>query len=1250
MRQRLLFIWLALLFGVAGLRAATAYTFLSSDGKTLTFYYDNYRYSRTGGTAYNMNTGDDTPSWHSYVSNVTSVVFNSTFANARPTSCYEWFDGMTNLTSISGMSSYLNTSQVTDMRYMFYNCKKLTSVDVSGFNTANVTNMSYMFDFCSSLTSLNIRNFNLSSLSYSSGMIKGCTALSSLTIPSTASKLASNACDEVGTKSSPCTLYYPSGFTPTKESTGDGWMEWKSGYFKDYMAYAYLSSDEKTLTFIYDIFYTWTSKAFKLNIGSYTPQWNPYKNSITKVVFDPSFANARPTSCCSWFYNMTNLTTITGMQYYLNTSQVTNMNQMFYNCSNLSSIDVSGFNTANVVLMFGMFQKCNNLSYIYVGNFNTAKVKDMENMFSSCSKLTSLDISKFDLSNLSSSDMMMGGCSGLKTLTIPATASKLGTSACTGVGTESSPCKLNYPSGFTPTKESTGDGWFKWKSGYFLDDKAYANLSSDQKTLTFYYDKNWQTRSGFSNYSLNTGANASGWHSYASSVTSVVFDSSFKNARPTSCYEWFDGMTNLTSISGMSSYLNTSQVTNMRYLFWHCSSLSTVDLSGFNTSNVTSFASMFSGCSNLTTITGYTNFNTSNVTEMLFMFYNCSKLTSLDISKFDLSKLTYSGDMMSGCSALKKLTIPSTASKLASNACTGVGTESSPCTLVYPSGFTPEKEDSGDGWYMWKSGYFTDSNTKSAYAFLSSDGKTLTFYYDANRFTRTGGTPYELNIDDDYPLWNSNESTVTKVVFDASFKGYKPNTTKEWFYKMTSLKSITNLKYLDTSEVKDMTGMFARCTSLTSIDLSNFNTAKVTCFAGMFENCSNLKSLDVSKFNTANATGVWGNLGGMMGMFRNCSSLTTLDLSNFNTSKVESMGMMFQGCSNLESVNLSSFNTSKVNYFAGMFMDCPKLTELDLSNFDFSQIEGNDDSSSSMMKNCTGLKKLTIPATASYLAPNACTGVGTESSPCTLVYPSGFTPEKEDSGDGWFKWKSGYFSSASGGILGDANGDGEVTVNDVQMVVEYVLGKNPSGIVLANCDVTGDNEVSINDVNAIVSMVLNGPAAIAPNARESLTDMVALTARGSHCSLHLDNSEPYHAFQLEVVLPEGGSIGNVQLAQGRANGHHAEWNEVMPGRYNVVVYATNGEALRDGSTTALMHFDIAGCKADDVSVEGIQMIDGWCKTVLLPSTSGIATGISWVVDDASEGSSSPYYNTVGVGSSTPQRGVNIKDGRKVVKK
>jgi hypothetical protein len=105
---------------------------------------------------------------------------------------------------------------------------------------------------------------------------------------------------------------------------------------------------------------------------------------------------------------------------------------------------------------------------------------------------------------------------------------------------------------------------------------------------------------------------------------------------------------------------------------------------------------------------------------------------------------------------------------------------------------------------------------------------------------------------------------------------------------------------------------------------------------------------------------------------------------------------------------------------------------------------------------------------------------------------------------------------------------------------------------------------------------------------------------------------------------------------------------VAPGRYNIVCWSSNGEALREGPT-ALLHFDISGCDADDVTLEAVQMVDDWCGTVLLPATSGIATGIVWIVDDSSNTSDSPYYNTVGIGSKTPQRGINIKDGKKKIK-
>ncbi|WP_368854997.1 BspA family leucine-rich repeat surface protein, partial [Salmonella sp. gx-f5] len=62
------------------------------------------------------------------------------------------------------------------------------------------------------------------------------------------------------------------------------------------------------------------------------------------MVFNASFANARPTSCNEWFFSCSNLTTIEGIEY-LNTAKVTNMNKMFDNCESLKSLDLTKFNT-----------------------------------------------------------------------------------------------------------------------------------------------------------------------------------------------------------------------------------------------------------------------------------------------------------------------------------------------------------------------------------------------------------------------------------------------------------------------------------------------------------------------------------------------------------------------------------------------------------------------------------------------------------------------------------------------------------------------------------------------------------------------------------------------------------------------------------------------------------------------------------------------------------------------------------------
>ena len=161
-----------------------AYACYTPSNTTLTFYYDNQRSSRTG-TTYDLNTGDDDTGWliDGTYANVTRVVFDPSFANARPTTTSRWFYIMQNLESITGME-YLNTSEVTNMAYMFYFCIKLTSLDVSHFNTSKVTDMGAMFRNCSSLTSLDLSSFNTSKVTNMLQMFYYCSSLTNLDLSS----------------------------------------------------------------------------------------------------------------------------------------------------------------------------------------------------------------------------------------------------------------------------------------------------------------------------------------------------------------------------------------------------------------------------------------------------------------------------------------------------------------------------------------------------------------------------------------------------------------------------------------------------------------------------------------------------------------------------------------------------------------------------------------------------------------------------------------------------------------------------------------------------------------------------------------------------------------------------------------------------------------------------------------------------------------------------------------------------------
>ena len=257
---------------------------------------------------------------------------------------------------------------------------------------------------------------------------------------------------------------------------------------------------------------------------------------------------------------------------------------------------------------------------------------------------------------------------------------------------------------------------------------------------------------------------------------------------------------------------------------------------------------------------------------------------------------------------------------------------------------------------------------KEAYVVKSSDNKTLTFYYDDQKSSRTGSNVWgieETRIGDygkTYPAWSgmgdTPESEVTIAVFDASFKNYLPQSTKFWFLNLKKLEEIEGLTNLNTSEVTTMMGMFDGCKSLTSLDLSNFNTENVQDMRGMFDGCKSLTSLNLSNFKTENVQDMslmfsgcqnltslnlsnfkTENVQNMVGMFAGCDNLTSLDLSNFNTENVQNMGYMFWICQNLTSLDLSNFNTENVQYMSYMFRGCQNLTSLNLSNFNTENVQ-----------------------------------------------------------------------------------------------------------------------------------------------------------------------------------------------------------------------------------------------------------------------------------------------------------------------
>ena len=242
------------------------------------------------------------------------------------------------------------------------------------------------------------------------------------------------------------------------------------------------------------------------------------------------------------FYYMTDATSIETKDF--DTSNVTNMSDMFRNCSKLTALDVSNFDTSNVTNMSYMFRNCSNLTALDVSNFDTSKVTNMSYMFGSCTKLTALDLSKFDTSKVTNMWSMFSSCIKLTALDV----SKFDTSNVTN---------MSY----------------------------------------MFYDCSYLTALDVSNFDTSKVTYMSDMFYYCSKLTALDV-SKFDTSKVTDMSDMFRNCSKLTALD--LSNFDTSKVTYMGYMFQKCSELTTIFVSDkFVTNGVTSDYDMFKDCAKL---------------------------------------------------------------------------------------------------------------------------------------------------------------------------------------------------------------------------------------------------------------------------------------------------------------------------------------------------------------------------------------------------------------------------------------------------------------------------------------------------------------------------------------------------------------------------------------------------------------------------------------------------------------------------
>ena len=772
------------------------------------------------------------------------------------------------------------TDKVTDMSYMFQSCESLEALDLSNFDTKKVTTMQNMFASCKSLPMLDLRNIYTTAVTNTSYMFSGCSSLREILFKGNMSK-QDNITNSLNMFQNCSVLTGENGTTiegnPLDKSYArpdQGPTSESPGYFSKTPReiYGKYTSDEDGHVLV--IYYDRNKTDGDYTIDEWTSS-STVKNFTKRVIFDESMKYARPTSTSGWFFEFEVLTGFDHLEY-LNTSAVTDMSDMFFDCKSLEELDLRTFDFTCVVNTNDMFGDCSALNVIYCAT-------DFR-----------------ELPNLFTSDNMFNGCNSLE-------------------GGEGSKVEDGYfDADFAHVDDAEDPGYFTAEPKPVY----YAALADDGKTMTFYYDINIKKNNGNSSWIFDEKYGGFS-DEQREAVQTIVIDASLKGGKPAFMGFWFHGFTNAEKIEHLD-YINTEDVQNMMSLFDGCQHLVNLDLSSFNTKNVVSMSSMFNDCKELRLINfgnnfktdkvadmsymfngclslkrlDLNNFNTANVTDMSYMFSYCEELNRLDINHFDVSKVENMDAMFKQCYNLEFISCYSNDwAEMATNLTSSDKMFDDCWSIVGEKETTYSDDNSNDIHFahydaQGNPGYFRMSPLTQIYGVLDEDS-TLTIHYNANIVANQGYTPnewYEAEIDG-----GLFAKSVNKVVFLKEVKDATPYTTKEWFYNFMNLKEVEHLEYLNTEKTINTSLMFAGCTGLKEIDLRTLDMSNAFNMQGMFLGCTSVESIDLPEKINLNAAD-------MSYLFFGCSALKAI-YSNADfteqADKINEKDNIFYGCAKL---------------------------------------------------------------------------------------------------------------------------------------------------------------------------------------------------------------------------------------------------------------------------------------------------------------------------------------------------------------